>query len=410
MAGFRYEALAATGRVQKGVIESDNARQARAWLREQGLTPVEVEPIAQGTPEGRGQKSAAPRRTGLRRLSASALALITRQLSTLLGAGLTVEQTMNALIEQAESEGQRQLLAAIRSDVLAGQPLARSLANQKNIFPEVYRTLVDAGERSGKLPEVLMRLADYTEDREVLRGKVQLAFIYPALVTLVAICVVTGLLTYVVPQVVKVFQNTNQTLPFLTRAMIWTSDALRHGWPFIIGAIVAVVLVFRSLMKFPATRSRWQRMLLKLPLVGPLYRGMNVARLASTLAILVGSRVPLLTSLKAGTGVVTAIPMRDALDEAGQRVQEGASLSRALAVSKLFPALMVHMIASGEASGRLAEMLERTATQQSRELERRIDAFVTLLEPLMILVMGGVVLVIVLAILLPIFELNQIIR
>ena len=255
-----------------------------------------------------------------------------------------------------------------------------------------------------------MRLADYTEDRDVLRGKVQLAFIYPALVTLVATAVVVGLLTYVVPQVVKVFQNTNQTLPLLTRAMIWLSDALRSGWPFLLGGMIAAVVFIRSLLKIPATRKRWQRVVLRLPVVGPLYRGMNVARLASTLAILVGSRVPLLTSLKAGSGVVTAIPMRDALEEAAQRVQEGASLSRALAVSKLFPALMVHMIASGESSGRLAEMLERTATQQGRELERRIDAMVTLLEPLMILVMGGIVLLIVLAILLPIFELNQIIR
>lgn len=407
MAGFRYEALAATGRVQRGVIESDNARQARAWLREQGLTPVEVEPIS---PAAEKSAANAPRRGAIRRMGTGALALITRQLSTLLGAGLTVEQTLNALIEQAETEGQRQLLAGVRSDVLAGQPLARALTNHKNIFPEVYRTLVDAGERSGKLPDVLMRLADYTEDRDVLRGKVQLAFIYPALVTLVATAVVVGLLTYVVPQVVKVFQNTNQTLPFLTRAMIWLSDALRSGWPFLAGGIVAGVLLVRSMLRIPATRKRWQRLLLRLPIIGPLYRGMNVARLASTLAILVGSRVPLLTSLKAGSGVVTAIPMRDALEEAAQRVQEGASLSRALAASKLFPALMVHMIASGESSGRLAEMLERTATQQGRELERRIDAMVTLLEPLMILVMGGIVLLIVLAILLPIFELNQIIR
>lgn len=405
MAGFRYEALGTTGRTQKGVVESDSPRQARAWLREQGLTPVTVEPI-----QPKEEKAA---RAGLRfrrGLNTTQLAILTRQLATLLGAGLTVEQTLNALIEQAEGETERQIVAAIRSDVLAGQPLARALANQRNVFPEVYRTLVDAGEKSGKLPDVLMRLADYTEDREVLRGKVMLAFIYPILITIVATLVVGGLLTYVVPQVVSVFQNTNQTLPFLTRALIALSDALRAGWPFLLGGVVLGVIAIHQMLKVPAIRARWHRTMLGLPLVGPLARGLNTARLSSTLAILVGSRVPLLASLRAGAGVVTNIPMKGALEQAAQRVQEGTSLSRALGVSKLFPPLMVHMIASGEASGRLAEMLERTSIQQGRELERRIGALVALLEPLMILVMGGIVLIIVLAILLPIFELNQIVR
>jgi general secretion pathway protein F len=405
MAGFRYEAIATNGRVQKGVVESDSPRQARAWLREQGLTPVTVEPIQQ-----KEEKTA---RQGLklrRGLNTTQLAIMTRQLATLLGAGLTVEQTLNALIEQAESEHERQIVASIRSDVLAGQPLARALANQRNVFPEVYRTLVDAGERSGKLPDVLMRLADYTEDREALRGKVVLAFVYPILITIVAVVVVGGLLTYVVPQVVSVFQNQNQTLPLLTRMLIAVSDGLRATWPILIGGVVVGAIAIFQMLKVPAIRARWHRTLLRLPLAGPLARGLNTARLASTLAILVGSRVPLLASLRAGAGVVTNIPMKQALDQAAQRVQEGASLSRSLGVSKLFPPLMVHMIASGEASGRLAEMLDRTSTQQGRELERRIGALVALLEPLMILVMGGIVLVIVLAILLPIFELNQIVK
>lgn len=405
MAGFRYEAIGTNGRAQKGVVESDSPRQARAWLREQGLTPVTVEPIQQ-----KEEKTA---RQGLRirrGLNTTQLAIMTRQLATLLGAGLTVEQTLNALIEQAESEHERQIVASIRSDVLAGQPLARALANQRNVFPEVYRTLVDAGERSGKLPDVLMRLADYTEDREALRGKVVLAFVYPILITIVAIVVVGGLLTYVVPQVVSVFQNQNQTLPLLTRMLIAVSDGLRATWPILIGGVVVGAIAIYQMLKVPAIRFRWHRTLLRLPLAGPLARGLNTARLASTLAILVGSRVPLLASLRAGAGVVTNIPMKQALDQAAQRVQEGASLSRSLGVSKLFPPLMVHMIASGEASGRLAEMLERTSTQQGRELERRIGALVALLEPLMILVMGGIVLVIVLAILLPIFELNQIVK
>lgn len=404
MAGFRYEAIAANGRVQRGVLESDSPRQARASLREQGLTPVEVEAIQSATDRS-------PRRRGWSNpLRGAHLAIATRQLATLLGAGLTVEQTLNALIEQAESEPQRQLFAAVRSDVLAGQSLARALGNQSRVFPELYRTLVDAGERSGKLPDVLMRLADYTEERDALRGKVSLAFIYPMLIVVVAIVIVGGLLVYVVPQVVQVFQNSNQVLPLLTRSLIWLSDVVRNGWYVWLTLIIAAVVGIRLMLAVPAIRSRWQRLSLRLPLFGTLYRGLNTARLASTLAILVGSKVPLLAALRAGGGVVTNTPMREALEQAAQRVQEGASLSRALAASKLFPALMVHMISSGEASGRLAEMLERTSIQQTREIDRRIGAMVALLEPVLILVMGAIVLTIVLAILLPIFELNTIVR
>lgn len=404
MAGFRYEAIAANGRIQRGVLESDSPRQARATLRDQGLTPVEVESIQAATDRS-------PRRRGWRNpLRGVNLAIATRQLATLLGASLTVEQTLNALIEQAETEPQRQLFAGVRGDVLAGQSLARALGNQSRVFPELYRTLVDAGERSGKLPDVLLRLADYTEERDALRGKVTLAFIYPLLIVIVAIVIVGGLLMYVVPQVVQVFQNSNQVLPWLTRALIWLSDVARNGWYVWLGLIIAMAIGARMMLAVPAIRSRWQRFALRLPLFGTLYRGLNTARLASTLAILVGSKVPLLAALRAGGGVVTNTPMREALEQAAQRVQEGSSLSRALAASKLFPALMVHMIASGEASGRLAEMLERTSIQQTREIDRRIGAMVALLEPVLILVMGAIVLTIVLAILLPIFELNTIVR
>jgi general secretion pathway protein F len=387
------------------VLESDSPRQARARLREQGMLPVEVEPIG-----GKETTAARGLSLGRRRLSASALALLTRQLATLLAAGLTVEQAMNALIEQSDKQTERQLLAAVRGDVLAGQPLARALGRHPGSFPPVYLTLVEAGERSGKLADVLARLADYTEDREQLRGKVMLAFIYPVLVTSVAVTVVTGLLVYVVPQVVQVFRNTNQALPLLTRALIALSDFLRGYGGFLLVVLVAAAFGARAALAVPSIREKWHRWLLRLPVFTPLYRGLNTARLASTLAILVGSRVPLLTALRAGAGVVSNLPMRRALEEAAEHVQQGSTLARALGASKLFPPLMVHMIASGEASGRLAEMLERTAEQQGRELERRVATFVALLEPLLILVMGGVVLVIVLAILLPIFELNQIIR
>ena len=405
MSGYRYEALAPDGKVRKGVLESDSPRQARARLREQGMLPVEVAPI--GAEEASGARGFALRRG---RLSAAALATLTRQLATLLAAGLTVEQALNAVIEQSETETERQLLAAVRGDVLAGQSLAWSLALHPAAFPEVYLTLVDAGERSGRLADVLARLAEYTEEREQLRGKVLLAFVYPALVTIVAVTVVTGLLVYVVPQVVQVFQNTNQALPLLTRALIGLSGFLRGYGGFVVIALGAAALGARAALAVPAVRETWQRRLLRAPVAGPLHRDLNSARLAATLAILAGSRVPLLTALRAGAGAVSSLPMRRALEEAAARVQEGSGLARALGASKLFPPLLVHMIASGEASGRLGELLERAAVQQARSLERRVAAFVALLEPLLILAMGGIVLVIVLAILLPIFELNQIVR
>jgi len=403
MAAFQYEALAANGRVKRGVLESDSARQARARLREEGLTPVSVEQI-----EVKAQRRRA--HGGRQRISASALALLTRQLATLLAAGLTVEQTLNGLIDQAETTQERALLAAVRSDVLGGHSLARSLSAHPHAFPELYRTLVEAGERSGRLPDVLLRLADYTEEREALRGKVLLAFVYPALVTLVAIAVVGGLLVFVVPQVVRVFENTQQALPILTRMLIAVSDFARHWGLYLAAALAVLALAAGRALRSPEILARWHTLLLKLPVVGPLHRNLNTARLSSTLAILVSSKVPLRTALKAGEGVVTSLPMRAAVAEAGQKVEQGSSLARALAASKLFPPLMVHMIASGESSGRLAELLERTATQQARDLERRTATMTTLLEPLLILVMGGVVLVIVLAILQPIFELNTIMR
>jgi general secretion pathway protein F len=409
MSGYKYEALSPDGRVRRGVLESDSPRQARARLREQGLLPVEIEAIAQAETEGSPATARRVRRRG-RRLGATALALLTRQLATLLGAGLTIEQALNALIDQAERDAERHLLAAVRGDVLAGQPLARALGRHPAAFPEVYVTLVEAGERSGRLADVLARLADYTEEREQLRAKVALAFVYPALVTLVAVTVVTGLLLYVVPQVVQVFQNANQQLPFLTRALLGLSHFLRVYGGFVVIALALAAVAARAVLAVPRLRARWHGHLLRLPVVGALARGLNTARLAATLAILVGSRVPLLASLRAGVGVVSNLPMKHALEDASERVQEGASLSRSLGASRLFPPLMVHMIASGESSGRLAEMLERTATQSTRELERRVAAFVALLEPLLILAMGGMVLAIVLAILLPIFELNQIVR
>jgi general secretion pathway protein F len=405
MAAFRYEAYDAAGRLQKGVQEADTARQLRARLREQGLMVAEVETLSEAT-----LASGGGRWRLRRRLSGAQLSLITRQFATLLAAGLPVEQTLNALIEQADTDYQRQVLAGVRGEVLAGHTLARSLQKYPRVFPELYVTLVVAGEQSGRLGEVMERLADYTESHQALRQKVGLAFVYPAIVTLVAGAVVLGLLTYVVPQVVSVFQNTNQALPLLTVALIGLSDFLRASWWLWLGVIAVAVWAARRALAQPGPRLRFHRWLLRLPLVGTMVRGVNSAQLASTLGILVGSGVPLLAALQAGAGVVNNLPMRHAVEEAARKVREGGSLSRALAVSRLYPPMLVHMIASGEASGRLVHMLERAAEQQGREMENRVMALTSLLEPLLIVVMGAVVLVIVLAILLPIFEMNQLVR
>lgn len=405
MAGFKYEALDATsGKSIKGVLEADNARLARQDLRERGLMVVEISEIVADNGKAGG---GANRRGGV---STAQLALLTRQLSTLLDAGLTVEQALNVVIEQSEAPREREVMAAVRSEILSGVSLSKALSQHPRVFPDLYRTLVGAGEESGKLPEVMRRLSEYVESSQALRSKVMLAFIYPGIITTVSILVVTGLLTYVVPQVVNVFQNTHQQLPLLTRGLLWLSGAVRvAGLPFALLLGLGVFLFLRAL-KNEAVHLRFDRFLLTVPLVGRLSRAINTARLASTLSILVGSGVPMLNAMAAATGVVHNRALREAVKDATKHVREGLSLSRALAGSKLFPPVLIHLIASGEASGRLEHMLERAAMQQSNELETRVATLTGLMEPLLILIMGAVVLVIVLAILLPVFEMNQLIK
>jgi general secretion pathway protein F len=269
---------------------------------------------------------------------------------------------------------------------------------------------VHGGEESGALPTVLQHLADYLDARQALRQKTSLALLYPALVAGVAVLVVSGLLIYVVPQVVQVFQQSRQSLPLLTRAMIGLSDFLRATWPYLLGTIAAMAWAARVALRRPATRRRWDVLLLGLPWLGSLIRGVNTSRFASTLAILVGGGVPLLSALGSGARVVTNTVMREAVERAIGRVREGASLARSLGETRAFPPLLVHLVASGEASGKLEQMLERAARLETQALERRLAVFLTVLEPVMILFMGGMVLMIVLAILLPIIEINQLVR
>ena len=406
MAAFRYEALDSKGHSTRGVIEADGLRQARARVRELGLTVVNVDTVTQDSLHG----GSAQRWRFRRGISSSQLSMITRQLATLLEAGLTLEHSLSALIEQSEDESVHQILAGVRSELLAGHTLAQAMGQYESVFPDIYRALIKAGEASGELGHVMLRLADYTESRQVLRQKVVLAFVYPAIVTVVALMVVLGLLIYVVPQVVSVFQQSHQTLPLLTRMLIGLSAGLQATWLYLLLALLGAGFTVRALLQREEIRFQWHLRLLRLPMLGRLVRGINTARMASTLAILAGSGVPLLVSLQAAAGVVTNLPMRRALEEAAKKVREGVTLSRALAISKLFPPILVHLIASGESSGKLDAMLDRAATQQEQEIGNYTSVLTSLLEPVLILVMGGVVLTIVLAILMPIIEMNQMVR
>ncbi|ODT77030.1 MAG: type II secretion system protein GspF [Nitrosomonadales bacterium SCN 54-20] len=401
MEAYRYEALDPEGRKVTGVLQADTARQARAQLRAQGLLPSTVDQVR--AREG-GQ---APWVRGLR---PEELSLLTRQMATLLTAGLTVEQSLAALIESAEEPMTREVLGGVKTEVIAGLSLSAALGSYSRSFPDFYRALVHGGEESGTLPLVLRHLAEYLDARQTLKQKTSLALLYPALVTIIAIIIVAGLLMYVVPQVVQVFQHSRQSLPLLTRALIGLSDFLLMSWPYLIIALVGGALSARVALRRDDIRYRWHALLLRTAWLGSLIRSSNTSRFASTLSILVGGGVPLLKALSSGARVMSNMVMRKAIENTIEQVREGASLSRALRETRVFPPLLVHLVASGEMSGKLKEMLERAAQLEAQALERRLGVFLTLLEPIMILVMGGVVLMIVLAILLPIMEINQLVH
>jgi general secretion pathway protein F len=401
MEAFRYQALDAAGRPVTGVVQADTPRQARMQLRARGLLPSVLDKA--GAREH-------PRQPWARGITASELSLITRQLATLLDSGLTMEQALAALIEEVEPALTREVLSGVKAEILAGASLATALGSYARSFPEFYRALVAGGEESGALPTVLQHLADYLDARQALRQKTGLALLYPVLVAVVAIAIVTGLLMYVVPQVVQVFQQSRQGLPLLTRALIGLSDFLRAAWPYLAAAGVGGAIAARQLLRRAAPRRRWHALLLGLPWLGSLVRGVNTSRFASTLAILVAGGVPLLGALASAAQGMGNVVMREAVERAIGRVREGVSLARALGETRVFPPLLVHLVASGELSGKLEQMLNRAAHLETQALERRLTVFLTLLEPLMILVMGAVVLLIVLAILLPIIEINQLVR
>ncbi|WP_066736623.1 type II secretion system inner membrane protein GspF [Cupriavidus sp. D384] len=405
MPAYRYEAADASGRADRGVIEADSPKQARAQLRARGLTPLTVDPLA-----GAGLAQRSGSTMFVRRLSTQEQALFTRQLASLIVSGLPLDEALGALADQAERQYVHELLAGIRAEVMGGSSLSVALSQHPKDFPDIYRALVSAGEHSGHLGVVLERLATYIETRNQLTSKIRLAFTYPAIVTFVAFAIVIFLLSYVVPQVVSVFANTKQKLPTLTIIMLWLSDFVRNWWWAAVAVIAVISAIIRSLLKQPDIKLSWHRWLLTAPLVGKLIRGYNTARFASTLAILVSAGVPILRSLQAAGETLTNVALKNNVDDATTRVREGASLARALAAQNQFPPVLVHLIRSGEATGNLPVMLERAATGEGQELERRTLFLTSLLEPLLILTMGVVVLLIVLAVLMPIIEINQLVR
>lgn len=405
MPAYEYSALNAKGRQEKGLIEGDSPRQARQTLRDRGLTPMSVEPVSE-----LAAAQASVFQTSRNSISSSELALFTRQLATLVRSGLPLDEALAAVSQQSEAKKVKRIALGVRSGVLEGSTLALSLNQFPNAFPPLFRATVEAGEQSGKLDHILERLADYVERRQVMRQKITLAAVYPGILTLVAIGVVVLLLTYVVPQVVGVYADIKADLPTLTKGLIAVSNFLRDYGVFMLIALVIGVFAFNRAMKGEAFRREVHRRQLGLPLIGRLTRGANTGRFTRTLGILFGSGVPILEAMRIGTQVVTNLPMRDAIETAARKVREGASLYRSLAESKLFPPITVHLIASGESSGRLDEMLDRAAENQEKEVETMVAVVMGVFEPALILAMGAIVLVIVLAILLPIFDLNQLVK
>ncbi|MBS1200696.1 MAG: ral secretion pathway protein [Proteobacteria bacterium] len=404
MPAYEYTALDPSGRERSGVMEGDSARQIRAQLREQGLLPVSVAEVVDTAPHPLGRLSLAGR------IGAMDLSLLTRQLATLVRSGLPLEEALLAVSQQSEKARVRSVLAGVRARVVEGRTLAEGLAAFPGVFPEIYRATVSAGEQSGHLDAVLERLAEYTESRQVLQQRIRNAMVYPILLTVVCVGIVALLLGYVVPEVVRVFEAGDRALPILTQVLIALSDFIRGWWWAIVGLTAVAVWATRRWLREPAARRRFDHFKLRLPLVGRVTRGNNAARFSRTFAILTASAVPVLEALRISGEVVTNLPMRDAVMEAAVRVREGAPIARSLATSKLFPPMLIHLVSSGETSGALESMLDRAAENQERELDGLVNTAVGILGPLMILLMGGFVFVIVLALLLPIFELNQLVR
>ncbi len=403
MPAYTFEALQADGKTRKGVIDADSVKAARALLRGQALVPMSVEPVAGG---GAGSVLTRPIGGG-RVLGGTRLAIWTRQLAGLITSGLPLERSLTALADEAEDERQRNLIASLRAEVNAGSPLARAMAQHPREFSPVYTAVIGAGEQGGNLGLVLERLADDLEDRQALKAKLFGAALYPAIVTLLSIVIVVFLVSYVVPQVATVFTGSKRALPWLTVAMLGLSDFVRHYGGWLLGALALLAIGGRLALRHPATRQAFDALWLRLPLVGRLARGYNAARFGATLAMLAGAGVPILRALQAAAETLNNTAMRADAEDALVMVREGAPLASALAQKKRFPGLLAMFARLGEQTGQLPLMLQRAAGQLSAEVQRRALQLATVLEPLLIVVMGLVVMLIVLAVMLPIIQLNQ---
>ncbi|CZG03995.1 TPA: type II secretion system protein GspF [Legionella pneumophila subsp. pneumophila] len=398
MGAYQYQALKVNGSISKGVIEADSERHARQLLREQGLIPTQVQTLTQ-------QRAASSKG----KVSAADLALLTRQLATLLAAGIPVEESLRGVSEQTEKDKVRELIIGVRSKVLEGYGLAQAMAQYPNAFPELYRATVGSGEQTGRLDVVLEKLADYTEKQQQTRQKVQQALIYPLLMIIVSTAIICFLLTFVVPKIIDVFTESGQTLPPMTQLLINMSQFIKSYGVYSLVTIIVALIGFKKSLSNIKIKTAWHQFMLKLPIVSYLVKTINVARYIHTFGILFAAGVSVLETMRVSSSLVTNIVMRQAFDLATLRVREGGGISEALKETKFISPMAIHLIASGEKSGQLSDMMERSASHLDNEVNRLIETSLTLLEPMVILLMGAVVLFIVLATLLPIFSMEQLV-
>ena len=398
MPAYQYKAMDAQGKSQQGILEADSARQIRQQLRDKSLLPIEVTPVQRQTV---GQ-----RRGWQKGLSAYDLALVTRQLSVLLAAAIPIEQALQAVAKQSEKPHVKALMMAVRGKVLEGYSLATALQEAGN-FPAIYIATIAAGERSGHLDLILNQLADYTENRFAMQKKIQGALVYPIILLIMAISVVVGLMTFVVPKIVKVFEQSEQALPWITQVVLGASNLLTQWWWLILALILGAFIMLVKFVKTSAGRASFDSLVLRMPIFGKLSRSLNASRFASTLSILVRSGVPLVEALAIGGAVTTNVHIKQRIEQATEKVTEGASLSSQLERTNYFPPMMVQMIKSGENSGELDNMLTRAADMQQNEATNMISTLLSLLEPLMLVLMGVIVMTIVMAVMLPIVNMND---
>lgn len=402
MSAFQFIAINAKGTKQKGIIEAESPKDARQLLRDQGLTPLEVQSAQQKSKQFNKKIFGKPT------VNSKELALMTRQLATLLAAGLPIEEVLSAVAEQTEKGRTKGLILAVRSKVLEGHALASALRDFPNAFSALYCSTVSAGEKSGHLDVVLQRLADYTDQQFQMRQKIMHALIYPSIMVLVAISIVAFLLEYVVPKMISVYSNIGQSLPTMTRVLIGISTGLQQYGFYLLISMLFLIFLFKHYMKKNLNfRTTIHRLMLRMPIIGNAIKVANTARFSRTFAILSSAGVPILEAMKISYSLILNLPIRHAVEEATNRVREGANIHLALKQTVFFPPMSIHLIASGETSGQLENMLERAANNQDNDITRLIETSLALFEPAIILLMGGIVLFIVLAILLPIFQLNQ---